>query len=34
MEENMERENIILKLEEKLKSVTTKNDIAQVKAYF
>ncbi len=34
MEENMERENIILKLEEKLESVTTKNDIAQVKAYF
>lgn len=34
METNMERENIIKELEEKLKKVFTRNDIAQIKALY
>ena len=34
METNMERENIIKELEEKLKKVITRNDIAQIKALY
>ena len=34
MEKNMERENIIKKLENELKNVKTKNDLATLKAEF